>query len=331
MAAAIKGEAQILNIIRRAQTLILNVKLLGADVTQAKDLLENAKNSLNNQEYDAALKFAMSSLKEVMRLKKDHEEGKLPAQPQFLDAPAPAESAPAYDQDGEEIPVAPQVQQTKKIPMAKPLEAKGPDAQDAPATEGHEQAPGPAGGDQGSRSQIGLALASELSNQVPVVDENGLIFGHEFIPGLSFLIEESRADKCFVVFQKLLEQDFAGLIITRTNPKIIRRKYELGECEMLWLTDRESTTEPTISPSLENMIYVAEEYIDGHEKPLLILDGLEYLISNNTFNSVLRFIRRLIDKISESDAILLIGASQGALKDQELKLLEKEMTPVLIR
>jgi archaellum biogenesis ATPase FlaH len=78
------------------------------------------------------------------------------------------------------------------------------------------------------------------------------------------------------------------------------------------------------------MIYVAEEFIDGHEKPLLLLDGLEYLISNNTFNSVLRFIRRLIDKISESEAILLIGASQGALQDQELKLLEKETAPILI-
>jgi archaellum biogenesis ATPase FlaH len=79
------------------------------------------------------------------------------------------------------------------------------------------------------------------------------------------------------------------------------------------------------------MIYVAEEYIDNNEKPVLLLDGLEYLISNNTFNSVLRFIRRLIDKISESEAILLIGVSQLAIKEQELKLLEKEMTPVIIR
>ena len=97
---------------------------------------------------------------------------------------------------------------------------------------------------------------------------------------------------------------------------------------MYWLTDRDSNKETTISPSLENMIYVAEEFIDKSNEAVLLLDGLEYLISNNSFNPVLRFIRRLIDKISESNSILLISVSPKAINEQELKLLEREMRPI---
>jgi hypothetical protein len=331
MSPRTQGEAQIQNIIMRAQTLIINVKLLGADVTQAKDLLENAKNALNNQEFDSALKFAMASLKEVMRLKKAQEEGKLPKR-QISEPTAAGESTSSSGETGE-IPLASKIHESKEIPVAKPLDSYPPTSDDSQdLSEGEKSTMHETEDIKSDSDAIGLALATELtSKSVPVVDENGLIFGHDFITGLSYLIEEGRADKCFVVFQKLLEKEFNGLVITRTNPKIIKKKYNIEIAEVLWLTDRDSTTEPTISPSLENMIYVAEEFIDGHEKPLLILDGLEYLISNNTFNSVLRFIRRLIDKISESEAILLIGASQGALKEQELRLLEKELTPVLIR
>jgi len=296
---------QIQNIIQRAQTLILNVKLLGADVTQAKDLLANAKNSLNKKEYEPALQFAMASLKEVMRLKKLHEEGKL--EPIYMTS-----SAGSGESSVGPSP-KPASQAARSIPMAEPAAEEAAMAQ-------------PAGDHDAGAGVAGVSGASGGE----IVSEDGKIYGHEFIEGLSYLIEEGRADKCFVIFQKLMDQEFTGLVITRSNPKIINKRYNLEKGEMLWLTDRESTTEPTIAPSLENMIYVAEEYVDGHEKPLLLLDGIEYLISNNTFNSVLRFLRRLIDKISESEAILLIGVSQGALQDQEVKLLEKELVPIII-
>ena len=72
------------------------------------------------------------------------------------------------------------------------------------------------------------------------------------------------------------------------------------------------------------------EPINKYEKAVILLDGIEYLISNNGFNPVLRFIRRLIDKISETDTILLIGVSAKAMNEQELKLLERELNPVIL-
>jgi hypothetical protein len=57
----------------------------------------------------------------------------------------------------------------------------------------------------------------------------------------------------------------------------------------------------------------------------MLLDGVEYLISNNGFDAVLRFIRRLVDDFSESGCILLVVISPFTLKQQELKIIEREM------
>jgi hypothetical protein len=150
--------------------------------------------------------------------------------------------------------------------------------------------------------------------------------------GFSYLIEENRANLCFEIFSKIVEKNTnQGLCICRINPMIIRKKYNYPEdSNMLWLTDRESSKEATISPSLESMIYVVEEFIDKNEQAVILLDGIEYLISNNGFNPVLRFIRRLIDKISETNTILLIGVGSKSINEQEIKLLERELTPIII-
>ena len=70
------------------------------------------------------------------------------------------------------------------------------------------------------------------------------------------------------------------------------------------------------------------KFIDNNSDALtglLIVDGLEYLISNNTFNTVLKFIRHMVDDISETSFMLMIPVSPFTINEQELKILEREM------
>ena len=57
----------------------------------------------------------------------------------------------------------------------------------------------------------------------------------------------------------------------------------------------------------------------------MLIDGIEYLVSNNSFDAMLKFLRRLIDHISETRYILLLSLSPATLKEQEVKILEREM------
>ncbi len=140
----------------------------------------------------------------------------------------------------------------------------------------------------------------------------------------SYLVEEDRPEKCFEIFVETLDLGYAGMCISRTNPRRLRGDYDFGESELLWLTDRESS-EATIQPALERIIYKIEDLLNTGKKGILLIDGLEYLISNSSFDAVLRFLRRLIDDVSESDSIFLMSVTPGTLDPQDLKILEREM------
>src|SRR5207302_1182069 len=121
-----------------------------------------------------------------------------------------------------------------------------------------------------------------------------------------------------------------GLVITRTNPKRVREAYGLPAERVLWLTDREGSAEDRIAPALERIVYEIEDFMSKQPRGAVLIDGIEYLVSNNSFDAVLKFVRRLLDAISESQYALIISLGSGTVKEQELKVLEREMEVIRI-
>jgi len=151
----------------------------------------------------------------------------------------------------------------------------------------------------------------------------------EIKPGHSYLIEEDRPTGSIRLYTRKVEEGYKGLEISRLNPKQVREEFG-AKGEVLWLTDKDSKTEKTIPPSLEVIIHKVEGTMPPGGRGVLLLDGLQYLISNTSFESVLRFIRRLIDDFSESSSIMMISVSPGTLKTQELSILERELEAVTL-
>ncbi|MEE9489997.1 MAG: DnaA/Hda family protein [Thermoplasmata archaeon] len=153
----------------------------------------------------------------------------------------------------------------------------------------------------------------------------------ELVGGRSYLIEEDRPANVFRLSREAMEEGTTAFLVTRTNPKRMRDLFDLGDARIIWLTDRDSATEETIPPTLERIMYMVENFVKNAEKGVVVLDGLEYLISNNNFDAVLRFLRRLIDEVSESSAVFLLSVSPKTLREQELKILEREMEVRIFR
>jgi len=148
--------------------------------------------------------------------------------------------------------------------------------------------------------------------------------------GRSYLIEEDRPAEAFRRFAAFLGGRGGGLVITRTNPKRVRETYELAAERVLWLTDREGSAEDTIAPALERIVYEIEDFMSKQPRGAVLLDGIEYLVSNNSFDAVLKFVRRLLDAISESHYALIISLGSATVKEQELKVLEREMEVIRV-
>jgi chromosomal replication initiator protein DnaA len=176
-----------------------------------------------------------------------------------------------------------------------------------------------------------LSLKDEAGDE-PEVDEKTV---RELVPfekkddrlrmSHSYLIEEERPVKCFEYFVDNLNLGMKGLALTRINPKRVKEQFDVGDATILWLTDKEGDSDSRVMPVLERIIYKIEDFLNSPGKSILLIDGLDYLISNNNFDSVLRFLRRLIDEVSESEAIFITSVTPETIGEQGLKILEREM------
>jgi len=150
----------------------------------------------------------------------------------------------------------------------------------------------------------------------------------EITEGESYLVEEQTRDFSYGIFASMVEDGYMGIGIIRINPRLLRSKVKAAKPRLLWLTDHESTQEETISPSLEKIMVVLEEFILKNERSVVLVDDLQYLISCNSFEGAVRFIRNLVDKISERSAVFLLSVDPNSLNAQERSILERELRVV---
>lgn len=143
--------------------------------------------------------------------------------------------------------------------------------------------------------------------------------------GQSYLINEEKPDKSNEIFVNLVTHGVQGLYITRRFPKEIREKYNLKLTPIIWLT-REKTEENHIDPTdIVELSYTIKEFIKKTNDGIVLLDGLEYLVTQNDYKEILKFIQSLNDSISASQSRLIVPVDQSTLTGQQFHLLKREM------
>jgi archaellum biogenesis ATPase FlaH len=125
-----------------------------------------------------------------------------------------------------------------------------------------------------------------------------------------------------------VREGYQGLAIVRGHPKALKQRLGEAEATVLWLTDKESKGEKTVPPSLERIMVTIEEFIKERKRSIVLLDDVQYLISNTAFEGVIRFVRTLVDEVAEREAIFILSLDPEGLKPQERSILEREMEVV---
>lgn len=140
----------------------------------------------------------------------------------------------------------------------------------------------------------------------------------------SYLVEEDRPEASYNLFTSALSKGMKGFCITRNYPAKIRSKFDLGETPVVWLSNvgRENTIRPK---DLEKLSISLEQFLTQEGGGIVLLDGLEYLITNNNFITVLRLIQSLRDQVAINQSILLMAVNRSTLESHQLNLLEREV------
>ncbi len=137
-------------------------------------------------------------------------------------------------------------------------------------------------------------------------------------------MEEDRPETSYNLFIKTLSKGMKGYCVTRNYPAKIRTKFDLKDTPVIWLSNvgRDNAIRPK---DLEKLSLSLEQFLSQPGGGIVLLDGLEYLITNNNFITVLRLIQSLRDQVAINQSILLMAVNKSTLESHQLNLLEREV------
>jgi hypothetical protein len=147
-------------------------------------------------------------------------------------------------------------------------------------------------------------------------------------PGNVYLVEERRPKTTYDLFDQAVYSGYSGLVVTRDYPKKLLSDKELSSCKVLWLTNLvgEGRINPTAVGILMGQI---RTFIEGQPRSVVVLDGLEYLSSLNTYDRMLQFMHQLKDVVVTNDSILLVPLDPRTLSTRELAMLERSAETIV--
>jgi hypothetical protein len=154
-------------------------------------------------------------------------------------------------------------------------------------------------------------------------------------PGSSLFIKERTPMGAFRIFNQLCAQGAKGLIISRMPHDTVRSKVGL-DCAVYWLTKVEVQDEELkqfyIQPTDLGTFYTTFKKfltVNKNGPTVVMLDGIQYLISNNDFNGILKNIQKMKDDIYVFHSTFIISADPTSINLNEVKQLENEMQNVV--
>ncbi len=146
--------------------------------------------------------------------------------------------------------------------------------------------------------------------------------------GHSYLILGERPDRAFEVFAEYVKNGSHGLCLSRYYPKKTREKYNLEKTPMLWLSHTESDENHLDPSNLGIIINILRDFFDKTENGIVLLEGIEYLIIQNGFETVLRFVQYVNEHVVIRQVILLLPLNESSLEGKEAALLKAELEPI---
>jgi hypothetical protein len=149
-------------------------------------------------------------------------------------------------------------------------------------------------------------------------------------PGNSYLFTDRGVPKAYEALKRLLAEGRRGLVITRTHPSRVQQQYGF-DCPVMWIAKSIKATaaggvinlEPTRLMKIHSTI---SDFIKVNPGAVVLLDGLEYLVTENGFSSVMKAIQLTNEEVAMSGALLIVPIDPRTMETQQLGFLEREFS-----
>lgn len=191
---------------------------------------------------------------------------------------------------------------------------------------------------------IVVAIPNNVTEKVADIDPSTLLPKEEPLlrydmtrpvqVGRGHIVKERTPDRSFMIFQELVEQGATGLCITRILPDDLRETYGMENVRFVWLTRSEKKAtvlgalgaeEEFVSPT--NLAGLATILIGFMEAGgnVILLEGIEYLITQNSFSPVLKFLMNINEKALLRNVTFLLSVSPSTMDIKEYQQISREI------
>lgn len=146
--------------------------------------------------------------------------------------------------------------------------------------------------------------------------------------GSSYLFTDKGVVRAFDALKKLLTEGRRGLVITRAHPNRVQQLYSL-DCPVMWIAKTSKPTGGIISLEPTRLMKVhstISDFIKANPGSVVLLDGLEYLITENGFAPVMKALQLTNEEVAMTGSYLLVPVDPRTLETQQLGYLEREFS-----
>ena len=148
-----------------------------------------------------------------------------------------------------------------------------------------------------------------------------------FDQGCMYLVDKAVVKDYMGIFADQVNHNIQGLYVTRQNPQKVREHYGLEKTPIIWLNASDGVAgENCIKPdNLSGLGTTLSKFMSEVKDGLILLDGTEYLMARNSFESLLKFVHFLNDRLMQSQCRILFCIDGMALDERQLHILLSEM------
>lgn len=148
--------------------------------------------------------------------------------------------------------------------------------------------------------------------------------------GVNYIVREKKPEESFEIFADLIFHGIKGLCITRMNPDVVRKKFGIEKSiPIYWLSKIESeySLEPT---NVRLMVNTIEKFVNENQFGVVLLDGLEYLISFNDFTTLVKVVEDVCEIVSAKKSNFILPINPSTFDEKEMARLERNMEILVV-
>lgn len=164
---------------------------------------------------------------------------------------------------------------------------------------------------------------------IAIGKHDGRIGGVDAASGEIALVKSRQIQEAVAITERYASEDAILVSITRHFPDKLAFPLLFRRSEHHWLTNMvgDSRVSPT---ALGKLVSIVRAHAESGRKTVVFLEGVEYLIMENDFNSVLKALNQLCDLVISFSMSIVISVDPVALTQREAAMIERTCNASLV-